>query len=222
MRLEIDHVFVAVRPGAPEAEVLREFGLTAGTRATHPGQGTSNARFFFENAYLELLWIHDGEEVRSADVRRTGLWQRCRWRETRACPFGIAFRMCGEPGVPPFPTWAHRPAFLPPGSSIDIAIDSANLAEPLLFVVPGGQRPTQYGEERRQPLAHQCQVREITAVAVTLPGDGAFSPALRTVGDQGLVQCAPGEEYHLELEFDGASSGRSQFFGPAMPLSVRW
>ncbi len=176
MQLEIDHVFIAVQPEAPEAEILRDFGLTVGTGLTHAGQGTRNVRFFFENAYLELLWVHDSAEVQSSVVRRTGLWERCRWRETRACPFGIALRAVGDTGALPFPTWQYAPPYLPPESPILIAANSSETAEPLVFIVPGGQRPADYPEDRRQPLAHERRVRELTAVALTLPSDGAYSP----------------------------------------------
>lgn len=56
---ELDHVFIWTAAGAPEADLLRDFGLTEGPPNVHPGQGTANRRFFFHNAMLELLWVHD-------------------------------------------------------------------------------------------------------------------------------------------------------------------
>lgn len=57
MDLELDHIFVCVKPNAPEAIALNNFGLHEGRRRTHQGQGTVNVCFFFQNAYLELLQI---------------------------------------------------------------------------------------------------------------------------------------------------------------------
>ena len=51
-----------------------------------------NACAFFDNAYLELLWRHDDDELQSDVVRPLGLWERVRWEDTGASPFGIAFR----------------------------------------------------------------------------------------------------------------------------------
>jgi hypothetical protein len=51
-------------------EALVSFGLF-GIEGIHPGQGTANACFFFENAYLEVLWRHDDSELSSAVVRPT-------------------------------------------------------------------------------------------------------------------------------------------------------
>src|SRR6187401_3735688 len=92
MTLSLDHVFIC--PENPDAaeRALTDFGLQLSRRTTHRGQGTANSCAFFDNAYLELLWRHDDDELQSDVVDPLGLWQRVRWRETGASPFGIAFR----------------------------------------------------------------------------------------------------------------------------------
>ena len=47
-----------------------------GASNSHPGQGTTNRRFFFRNAMLALLWIYDAEEAKSEPIRPTRLWER--------------------------------------------------------------------------------------------------------------------------------------------------
>jgi hypothetical protein len=121
MQLKLDHLFICVQPEAPEAEHIKEFGLIEGRRRPHPGQGTTNVCFFFQNAYLELLWLCNAEESKSPIVRPTGLWERCRWRETQACPFGIAFRRVASDSLElPFSTWNYYAPFLQSGSAIAI------------------------------------------------------------------------------------------------------
>ena len=46
MNLELDHVFILVKPEARVANLLIAKGFEEGTRNIHPGQGTSNRRFF--------------------------------------------------------------------------------------------------------------------------------------------------------------------------------
>jgi len=113
MQLEVDHVFVCVDLQAPEAEFLKAFGFKEGRRYTHQGQGTANVCFFFHNAYLELLWLNDVNEIQSPVVRLTGLWEGCCWKQTQACPFGIALRAT-IPGSTelPFPTRDYYAPFL--------------------------------------------------------------------------------------------------------------
>jgi Glyoxalase-like domain len=66
MALELDHLFIFTSVGAREVEQLLKFGLTEGEPNTHPGQGTACRRFFFHNAYLEFLWVHDEQEATNA------------------------------------------------------------------------------------------------------------------------------------------------------------
>ena len=84
MRLELDHLFVCVQRDAPEAERLTRFGLQAGRRRRHRGQGAANVCYFFRNAVLELIWVCDEEEVQSPLIRPTRLWERSRGQETRS------------------------------------------------------------------------------------------------------------------------------------------
>jgi len=92
MPLAVDHVFICVENPHAAERALADFGLQFGRRRIHQGQGTANACAFFDNAYLELLWRHDDDDLQSEVVRPLGLWERVRWRETGASPFGVAFR----------------------------------------------------------------------------------------------------------------------------------
>jgi hypothetical protein len=106
MSLELDHMFMCVEDAPAAERALSDFGLRFGLRAVHGGQGTANVCAFFDNAYLELLLRHDDHELRSAVVRPLALWQRVRWRQTGASPFGIALRT-GDP-EPPMETWRYE------------------------------------------------------------------------------------------------------------------
>ncbi|MDZ8028629.1 MAG: hypothetical protein RMX65_017880 [Nostoc sp. DedQUE01] len=223
MQLELDHIFVCVEPEAPPAGLLTAFGLTEGTRRIHQGQGSANVCFFFENAYLELIWLFDINEIQSPLVRPTGLWERCHWQETQTCPFGIAFRSTASDSREiPFPTWDYHAEYLPPKASIPIATNSDNLSEPLIFISPTIKKPTDYALERQIPLVHQVGFKEITALQVSLPSGQNFSPEVRTLIELGLVQFSQGNFYQLEIEFDNAKEGNSQDFGSELPILIRW
>ncbi|HSK41670.1 MAG TPA: VOC family protein, partial [Arenibaculum sp.] len=76
---EIDHVFVFVEPGAPEARGLASAGLRESFRRRHPGQGTANVCYCLDDAYLELLWVDDAAAVASEAVAPTRLAERAAW-----------------------------------------------------------------------------------------------------------------------------------------------
>jgi hypothetical protein len=169
--VEIDHVFVFCLPGAPEAETLIRLGLREGTGGAHAGQGTANRRFFFAGSYLELLWVADESEARSAAVRRSGLHERWRARTSGASPFGILLRPSHEGERPPFPTWHYRPPYLPAGTAIAIA-DGVPPHEPLLAVLPFARNA---GWGAGQPTDHALPWRDLDFVRVAVPDRGALS-----------------------------------------------
>src|ERR1700756_4266828 len=102
MTVELDHLFVCVSAGGPEAERLAELGLTEGAPNRHPGQGTACRRFYFANAYLELLWIEGPEETQGELARPLRLRDRWSGQSNGACPFGVVLRPA-SPGAQALP-----------------------------------------------------------------------------------------------------------------------
>jgi hypothetical protein len=54
MALELDHVFICCSVGAPEGDALVRLGVNE-ARRTLIRAGNRDRRFFFRNAFLELL-----------------------------------------------------------------------------------------------------------------------------------------------------------------------
>jgi hypothetical protein len=165
MAVELDHLFICTSVGAPEADRLIAFGLTEGAPNTHPGQGTACRRFFFRNAYLELLWVRESAEAQSEAVRPTCLWERWMGRNGAVCPFGICF-----PPTPPdadgvlFSTREYRPPYLPGSLSVGVGTNAEVLVEPGLFHLSFAQRPDSRPAAPRQPTKHTAGLCSITRV----------------------------------------------------------
>ena len=139
----LDHLLVMTDPGAPEADDLIARGFVEGAPNRHPGQGTACRRFFFANAMLEFAWVENEEEARSELVHPLRLWERWAWRETGACPFGIALRPTAPGLEPPFPTFEYWPSFFPAPAHVDIR--ASVIQFPLKFVLPYFERPQRGG-----------------------------------------------------------------------------
>lgn len=230
--MEIDHIFIRARADAPEALALARLGLSEGSANRHPGQGTANRRFFFHNAFIELLWLADAAEARSAPTAPTGLWQRLGGAgpdggglDSACSPFGVCFRPApGADPQPPFASWPYRPAYLPSGLAVDIA--AAPLAEPMWFFLGFGGRPDAAPPERRQPLAHPNGWREITALRITLAPGAADGDRVRSdtaaAARAAGVELVEGDAHLLEIGFDHEVAGRLHDLRPALPLILRW
>jgi hypothetical protein len=224
MSVELDHVFICTSAGAPEADRLVEFGLTEGSPNRHPGQGTANRRFFFQNAFLELLWVEDPAEVQSELVRRTGLWERWSRRGSGVSPFGVGFRRGPAGGrTVPFPAWEYWPPYLPVPLAIHMAGNSEVMTEPLLFYLAFGRRPDADDPARRQPRVHAAGLQAITRLRIGLAQGGGTSPELRAAEEAcpGLSFASAGEDL-MEVSFDGERKGQAVDFRPALPLVLRW
>ena len=224
MPIELDHVFLCTSPDASEAASLTALGLTEGAGNVHPGQGTACRRFFFDNAYLELLWVSDSSETQSQTTRPTCLWERWTDRNEGACPFGIGFRPKLDANEkPPFATWEYRPAYLPESLSLQVGMNCEVLTEPFLLFTPFAlRRPDAQTGARRQPLQHAAGFREITHVELVIPQVHSPSQELRAIMDNRLVRVSEGAKPLMTLGFDGEPRGKHADFRPTLPLMFKW
>lgn len=213
---ELDHIFVAVAAKAPELDELLTAGFEEGPPNVHQGQGTACRRLFFENAYLEFIWLQDRLQACGPRIRRTGLAARA-GREAGASRIGLALRPQGDvPFVPPVDTWDYRPPYLPDPVAIPVATNSARWEEPLLFFMPFGRR---WSAPR---LPHPNGVLRITGVSVHVGGHGRFSPHLQWLKESGGARIEVGTSELLEVAFDDGAQDRSVTLSPSAPLVLRW
>jgi len=87
--MEVHHIYIFTDDKGKVADELVEFGLTEGSNRIHLGQGTENRKFYFENFYLEILWVHNEAEIKSKNVLPTGLSERADFKRNNFSPFGL-------------------------------------------------------------------------------------------------------------------------------------
>lgn len=216
MSLKLDHVFIFVSAGAPEAEKLRGFGFLEGEPNTHPGQGTSNRRFFFDNMMLELLWVSDRDEAQSERTRRTRLWERWKGRK-KTSPFGLVFT--SSDADVPFTGWEYTPHYLPEGLHFLVGDNAEILNEPLVFRMPDKEILT----PRKLPAAqNQPGFAEVSSVSVGMSRVSSLSPVMESIKKSGVIGLEEAGHHVLELHFGDGSKGRAKDFFPELPLRIRW
>jgi Glyoxalase-like domain len=212
MRIELDHLFVCTKPGAPEAEKLVQLGLHEGPPNQHSGQGTACRRFAFANAMIELVWVSDAREAQSQSARRTLLWERWSGREGYASPFGICLRPFDPQDTqPPFPSWEYRPAYLP--NPLFMNIGEAGVEEPMWIYMNFMRR-----DHREQWfIEHTIGIREITGLTLTTPVP-LRSPVAQRIVENGILSTRTGATPLLEIEFDGNRRKERVDFRPHLPF----
>src|SRR5205807_10078618 len=69
-RLQFDHLWIMVSPGAPERAALERAGFRISSEVNHhDGQGTSSVTVEFQTAFLELMWPDAGVTVSPGSER---------------------------------------------------------------------------------------------------------------------------------------------------------
>lgn len=219
--MEIDHIFIKATDNAPEAELLKNIGLTEGSSNHHAGQGTANRRFFFKNFCLELLFLENIEECQSKTTSQLHLFERLTSNSSEIAPFGICFRPSNtdEP-VAPFPCLDYKPDYLP--TSLNIGVAPVNPAEPMWFYLSFSKRPDESPAEKRQPLEHRAGINELTGVRLIMPAAKNLSPAAGYASKLHEVTITEGKEYLLELEFDEHAQQKKYDLRPHLPLIMYW
>ncbi len=214
MALELDHVFVAASAGAPEMRILTEAGFLEGPEHDHPGQGTASRGVFFENAYLELIWLTDPEVARSPAIRRTCLAERVDPTQP-GNPLGFGLRSTVTPVRPaPFAAWSYGPPYLPAGASFAVSTSSEIVREPFLFVLPWARTP---GWE---VPPHPNGARRMTGVTLVHPAP--VSDELKSFVGLGEVSWEDGPGPAVRIELDRGERGLELDARPHLPLAVCW
>lgn len=219
--IQLDHLFIFVEKGGEVAEKLVDFGLSEGSRNVHPGQGTANRRFFFYNSFLELVWVENEEEIKSALVAPTRLWERAHHQKTGYTPLGICIREEGKPSV--FQeALTYRPPYLPQGMHIDVITHEACPALPMLFKVPFGRKPADLPAHERQPLLHHIGLRAITKVTFGIPADNCSSDSVKLLQKESWFEIRKTDRPMVILEFDRYQKKKEVSFEPLLPLIFRY
>jgi hypothetical protein len=219
---ELDHVMIFCDPEAPEAEALIARGFFEGQRNSHPGQGTTNRRFFFRNAFLELVWVENFAEAQLPNVLPTGLWNR--WsRRTEVCPIGLVMRPGRSAPPRPIDSWIYRPSYFPQGFSVEIAKDVPD-HEPLLIHLPFAKPAL---VEEFDPGA-ETLIGAVLDATLHLPQSGSLSPGLSALVEAGVVSVEPSREFLVDVRHVGGSNDIIDLrpdlplrFVPASPTRAR-
>ena len=203
--MEIDHIFMLIAPPAqgvaPELTYFQSLGLTPTYERHHPGQGTQNLCFCFDNLFVELLWICSADEARSERIARTRLYERSGWRANGTNPFGISWRRSADALQPLTSVWRYDPPYLPPGASIDVAADSDDPRQPMMFKSPGGVPPIDWPAEKKGGLQHVGGWGRVLGIELLLPSAVPPSPALESIAAQTMLnlQVSGDDQFSMTL-----------------------
>lgn len=220
--VELDHVFVFAPIDSPEAKVveaLQQVGLIVDEQRNEFPEGVIGRYVFFDNAYLELLWLEPNATT-EADTRKMADWEN-----SGASPFGIGLhRRSDAPEQLPFPSRSQIEEWMPPGTEMRVLTEEDETLAPGLFVVPPIMAAPDFrnelGEAAAEKLDHPLGARRITGVRmVTLPeGYPNRTDAFAGTG----IQFERGDQPLIEIKLDEGQYGKSKDLRPVLPLTLSY
>lgn len=174
--------------------------------------------FFFENAYLELLWVHDETAVREAFMPMgLDMQPRMTWRETTASLFGLTLRRRPGSTAPlPFPTQQLKAEWMPEEVFVDFAADA--LTEPYYGIVPESLAYTSF-KSNIPDLPHALGVKRLSGVRITIE-DNELSSIASLLSTNGVATIEAGTSPLMELTFDDGVQGKTVDVRPTLPLKL--
>lgn len=178
----------------------------------------------FPNAYLELMWP-DAKVSVAPELQRAAekFRQRMLWRTSGWCPIGIGFRRTTPSNKTfPFPTWSVSAPWLPAGSAIEMLTPRDDKTSPSLFVTPRALTDTSEQRARTARFHHPIDVHRVTEIRLMTPKTYQPIEALTYLQKQHVLTVEPGDEWLVELTFDGGKQKKSKDLRPDLPITVRY
>ena len=212
MNLELDHIFILVKPEAKDADLLLSIGMVESFSRDHKGQGTSNRRFEFSNGMLEFLWVRDSEEAMNGPARDLQFPNRA--DSQTSSPFGIILNRKDDTFLElPFSGWQYQPDYFKPPMAFHMGMNSSNLLEPLCIYAPFITPCVRKVEQGTFKSLSRVKVY----TTVEKPSD-----VLTEVHKADRLSISYGEQHLMEITLDDHKLGLSKDFRPEIPLIIHW
>ncbi len=196
----IDYIFIFSNKGK-ETDELVDFGLTEGSGRTHKGIGTANRRLFFENFYLEVLWVENEKELKS--VKKIGIWERSDFKNNQYSRFGLCLKNTEETDSIFNNSIKWKPGFLPENKFVDIL---TNERMPWIFRFPADRN-----KKLDEPINHKNGIKKLTKAIFNM-SEIDFKSIISEINKNSIIEFVKSSENQLILEFDDRKQGKIKEF----------
>ena len=140
--MQVDHIFVFSNKGQ-EANELVNFGLVEGSGRVHSGLGTANRRFFFDDFYLEILWVENESESKSENTSLLNIWERSNFKYNNYWPFGLCLKNTASSDPLFVKALKFQADYHPEGKFMEVFTNEEQSYLPWFFrlpAIPGGKK----------------------------------------------------------------------------------
>ena len=214
--MNIDHIFIFTDDKGKIADELVTFGLTEGSNRIHVGQGTANRKFYFENFFLEILWVHDKVEIESEIIKSTGLCERAHFNSNDFSPFGLCIVNDVSTAQLFKDANSYQPNYFPKGMPIAILKNERNPSLPWTFQLPfKGQK-----KYENEPTIHKNGISVLTKASFEYKNNST-SNFLDHFRNNNSIEFNFTKRNWLTITFDEAKQGKKQDFD-LLKLTIKY
>ena len=208
---KINHIFIFCDNHDEVAQEFIDFGFVEGSSRVHENQGTRNRKFYFDNFFLEIIWVHDVDEVTNDITSLTKLYERSKYSENGYSPFGLCLNYAEEDNALFTNFLEYLPTYLPQDMLIEVLTNEKAPSLPWTFRWHSGQTDKQIREE-------EITEKTLTKVCFSIDKKDKESHYVRYLQSDDIV-FEIRENISLRLEFNHAREKRSYEF-LSVPLSI--
>jgi hypothetical protein len=203
--MHIHHIFIFTDPKGEAADELVNFGLIEGSGRVHPGQGTANRKFYFDNFFLEILWVDKQEEFNHDLIKSTGLCQRANHQLNSHSPFGLC--LANEPTTDSLfaSAYQYQPDYFPVGMTINVVTNDLCPQLPWTFRLPFKDQQKQDAEPRNH--LNGLSVLTKAEFEYQTNDSDCENNYLDHFTRQSTIQFIKSNRFWLTLEFDNHRQG---------------
>ncbi len=215
--MELDHIIIFSQNHGREADELVKFGFTEGSNRIHPGQGTRNRKFYFENFFLEIVWVSDETEVRGESTAPTGLWERANYKINGCSPFGLCLAYSSDTDELFKGSLKYSPVYLAEGQAFYIVTNMENPYLPWICRLPMADRQN----FAKDPISHKVGISRLTKVNFGIPEKNYQNKFTDFFEDEPDIVFEYAEHYRMTLEFDHVKNRNVKKFSQ-LPLTIKY
>lgn len=118
--MKAHHIFIFCDNHDEVANEFIQMGFVEGSKRIHANQGTRNRKFYFEDFYFEILWVHSKTEITNALTAPTDLYERSNHLLNDYSAFGLGVEYSKEDDALFENALIYQPEYLPRGQSIEV------------------------------------------------------------------------------------------------------
>jgi hypothetical protein len=205
--MNIDHIFIFTDDNGKIADDLIEFGLAEGSSRVHAGQGTRNRKFYFDNFFLEILWVCNEQEIKSDLVKPTGLWQRAAYATNEFAPYGLCLVNTEDTNVLFENALLYQPNYFPAGMMIEVLNNESHPSLPWTFRLPFKNQK----KDEAEPRGHRNGIQRLTK-AIFNYKEPISDQYLDYFKNEASIEFSPSVDYGLTLIFDEGEQKMKKYF----------